>query len=249
MTLGNLGYALQVRYQQSARNEDLREAIESYQQALARVPQADPLHWRLLGNLAGALHVRSELTGEARDLDRAIDAYGAFVQRLSSASPDAPVARSNLALGVQSRYEQRHAPVDLERAVELYRASCAAGVQSRGVFLGFARRWGMWAFERRAWTESIEAFDRSLECLHELVRAQLLRGHKESWLRDGIGLSGEAALAAVHDGDKDLAAVWLERARAVLFSEALYEDLADLQRLRESGRQHLLSGTAQRPIR
>jgi tetratricopeptide (TPR) repeat protein len=238
--LSNLGYALQVRYQYGGSGGDLDAAVTAYRQALDGLPADDPLRWRFFGNLGGALQLRSELT-QSDDLDEAIACYRAFVDHAPRESSDRPIALSNLAHGLESRYQRFRDPAALAAAVALYRESCADGVRLRpGVFLVIARRWGSWATGRLDWAEATEALDCARDCLTEVVRAQLLRSHKESWLGDARDLAGQAALAAARAGDHRHAALAFEETRAVLFSEALERDRATLEGLARSGRGELV---------
>ncbi len=236
ISLSNLGYALQVRYQHVAREVDLCDAVAAYEQAYAASPDTEPLHWRVLGNLSGALHLRNQLTGDREYLARAIAGYQATAEHIGEGSPDAPVAWSNLALGLQSRYDSDRKPADLLRAVELYRRSCEEGVRVRpGMFLEVAKRWGDWAVTRQEWHEAADAFDAALDGLNEVVRSQAAREHKENWLRDAVGVSGDAAVAAVRACQLERAATALERGRAVLLSDALSREPTDLDELADRG--------------
>jgi tetratricopeptide (TPR) repeat protein len=236
ISLSNLGLALQVRYQHAGREGDLRDAVAAYEESYRALPDSDQLHWRVLGNLSGALQLLAALTSNAEFLARALAGYEATVEHIDERSPDAPVAWSNLALGLQSRYDSDRAPADLVRSVELYRRSCEEGVAVRpGMFVGVAQRWGEWAVGREQWQEAADAFDAALDGLDEVVRSQVAREHKESWLRDAVGVSGDAAAAAVRAGQRERATAALERGRAVLLSDALSRDGAALDELAHRG--------------
>jgi len=88
---------------------------------------------------------------------------------------------------------------------------------------------------RQEWHEAADAFGAALDGLDEVVRSQVAREQKEHWLRDAVGVSGDAALAAVRVRQHERAAVALERGRAVLLSDVLNREHANLDELAERG--------------
>jgi CHAT domain-containing protein len=77
----------------------------------------------------------------------------------------------------------------------------------------------------------VEAYGLGLEAMDRLFRVQLLRRHRETWLLAAEGLPLRAAYALAADGDPAAAAVTVERGRALLLSDALERDRADLEHL------------------
>ena len=118
---------------------------------------------------------------------------------------------------------------DPARAVEAFRTACHLGLdQGVGGVLHTAGVWSQWAAVRGAWREAAEACGYALTATERLFHTQLARQHKETWLREAIGLPARAAYALGRAGDLSGAVVALESGRAMLLSETLERDRADL---------------------
>jgi hypothetical protein len=102
-----------------------------------------------------------------------------------------------------------------------------------------ARNWGRWAEERRAWTEAAEAFELAINVAERLFRTQLVPEHKEVWLRETRAVPAGAAYAMTQSGNVATAALAMERGRALLLSETLERDRADLNHLVDLGLEDL----------
>jgi hypothetical protein len=102
-----------------------------------------------------------------------------------------------------------------------------------------ARSWGTWAGRRERWHEAAEAYTFGTAAADRLFQVQLVREHSETILRLTATLHANAAYALDKSGNSPAAAVAVERGRAVLLSEALERDRADLQRLLETGHRDL----------
>ena len=156
-------------------------------------------------------------------------------------SPDLPGRLNNLATGLRARHEVNGAPGDLQRAVETYRASCLRGLETHTeIALAAAGNWGDWASQRRSWPEATEAYGHGLRAAAQLYRFQPLRRHKQTWLRAAEGLAARAAYAWVITGGAKQAVAAQEWGRALLFSEALQREHANLEDL--DARAPLLAG-------
>ena len=103
------------------------------------------------------------------------------------------------------------------------------------VAIGSARNWGHWAFERAAWQEAATAYQGVFAAVDRLLREQVLRTGKESWLREAQGLAGRAAYALARDGRPEQAVVALEQGRVRLLAEALEHTRRDLELLPQQG--------------
>ena len=98
---------------------------------------------------------------------------------------------------------------------------------------------GRWASARRSWTEAAEAYHAAMDLTDRLFRTQLFRSHKEAWLREAKALPAHAAYALARSGDASGAVQALERGRALLLSESLQRDRANLDHLMDLGHQDL----------
>ena len=75
--------------------------------------------------------------------------------------------------------------------------------------------------------------------MHLLVGSQVTRTDREAWLRTARGVPARAAVALAAAGLAEKAAVAYERGRAILLSEALDRQQADLDAVRAAGRPDL----------
>ena len=92
-------------------------------------------------------------------------------------------------------------------------------------------QWGAWATTRRSWPEAADAYGHAVAALTALLERQLVRGHREEWLRVANGLAGPATYATAAAGRPVEALVAAERTRALLLSEALGRSRAHIARV------------------
>ncbi|MGW0198997.1 hypothetical protein [Nonomuraea sp. NPDC003201] len=130
---------------------------------------------------------------------------------------------------------------DHERVAALYREACEEGeLADSGWALRTALHWEDWAGWRLDWADAADAYDGALAMTQRLFGIQLLREQKESALRAASVLAGSTARALVGAGRIEAAALAVERARALMLSEALERDRADLTTLAAGGRPDLV---------
>lgn len=233
--LANLALSVQGRYQRTGRRSDLDAAIALYERAFESTPVKAPERSSFAENLAYLLGARYAESRDPHDLSRGL----AIVERTLKTPPrsaDLGGLHGQLAmlLMLQSGEGQQGDPA---RAVEAFRTACRLGLQlGVGRVLTTAGVWSQWATNRGAWLEAAEACGYALNATERLFRTQLSRQHKETWLSEAIGLPARAAYALARTGDPSGAVVALEGGRAMLLSETLERDRADLQRLADLGR-------------
>src|SRR6266487_47939 len=116
---GNLGTALQDRYESADQADDLDQAIELHQQAVAGAPSKSRLH----GNLGNSLKLRYLRTQDQADLDRAVEELKIGVGLDSGGG--SPRLLNNFGLALELRFEALSAAEDQDQAVELFRAALA----------------------------------------------------------------------------------------------------------------------------
>jgi CHAT domain-containing protein len=234
--LSSLGFALQLRSRHSKTLDDLQAALDHYEQAIAATPRDHPALVNWLNNLGLGLIDRHKHTGDPADLDKAIDLLDRSVAATPAESPELAGRLMNLGTGLQSRHALHQRPSDLDAAIETLRKAALRGLESGvAAALMAAYRWSSSAVARRAWAEVNEACDVGLIAASRLVRTQLSRSHKETWLRAVGQLPGRAAYARAMQEDGAGAVATVEQWRAVLFAEALERDHADLERLATLG--------------
>jgi CHAT domain-containing protein len=230
--LSNLGNALVERHKHSGDRADLDAGIESLTRAVDETSSfADELP-RLLSNLAAGLLMRFPVTLDAADLRRAVGALQAALARTSESAVFATGILSNLGTTYRDLDLIQPRPQTRERGIRAFRlAASKAAEGSLAAGLAACKNWGMWALERQAYGEAAEAYGTGLDLMTELFRTQLTRTQKEAWLADAQGVPVAAAYALAKNGEGEQAVEALDAGRALLLSEALGLDQADLVRL------------------
>lgn len=235
--LTNYGNALLDRYHERGDLDDLRRASESHERAVELTQPAD---WQLASrhNNAGNTALSSyELSGDPELLARAIEHYR---RAIALTRPDAPERASrqyNLGNALRSSYEASEGEADATGARDAYREACEDGLRAGLQWaLAAASAWGGWAAKRSAWAEAAAAYDYGLRAIDALVRRQLERDEKETWLEQSRGLAAEAGYALAMAGRRDAAAAAIELGRAFMLSEVLERDRAALADLERAGR-------------
>ncbi len=238
--LNNLAASLTTRFERTRRETDLEEAIRVIQQAVDATPPDSsdlPMYLTTLGH---SLAIRSERLGQDTDLDEAIRVLREAVEATTADSPVLSMYLNNLGISLAIRFERTGQQADLEAAIRVYRRACELGdVSHPQTVLNAARNWGRWALERQQWHETAEAYSYGLATGRQLLARQLLREHKESWLRDMQGMSAGAAYALAKLARCEEAAEVMERGRARLLGEALQRRRRDLERLPALGYEDL----------
>jgi hypothetical protein len=176
-----------------------------------------------------------DVSGQRGSLVEAIRWYDAAIAATDPASPELPSRLHNRAGGLRRLHELDARPADLQHAVADYRDGCrrAVGVVAEvGLLCGLS--WGTWASGRRAWAEAAEAFQFAADAAEQLVRRQLTRWDKQTWLRAIRTMPAAAAFALCQAGALPPALVRLEWGRARLLSDALGRNRADLDVLAQT---------------
>jgi tetratricopeptide (TPR) repeat protein len=229
----NLGNVLHQRHDVTRHPEDIARAVRELEAALERTPEGSADRPGYLNNLAATLSARAaEPHGAGGDLERAVGAASEAVRLCPPESARRATFLVNLGNTLAERYDRSRALDDLFAAREAYRSAAETGLFAGPAdAFAAARNWSEWARDRREWKEVADAYAYGEQATGALVRAQLLRADKESWLRDVEGLITDGAFALVACSRPREAAVALERGRALLLSEALEREQADLSRL------------------
>jgi len=241
--LGNLGLSLLNRFHLTEDETDLDLAVAAATGALQMTPTTAASHAGKLTNLGNVLRQRHRRTGAAADLDSAIGAARQAVTETPQTAPTRSLRLNNLGNLLHERADSDDDAVALLAAVQTYREACQRGLESYPLAaLNSARTWGAWAAQRDSWHEAAEAYRYGLAALDVLARRQLVREHKEDWLREASGLPARAAYAFAHTPDMPVeeALLALERGRMLVLSEGLARRRADLQQLPARGRDDLL---------
>ncbi|GAA4091802.1 CHAT domain-containing protein [Actinomadura miaoliensis] len=233
--LTNLGNALLQRYMLVADgDDDLRRAVAVLREAPETTAESSPYWPRRVFNLANALQALGEARRDPAVLDEAVGAFRRALDRVGNsvfrAMYTVPMCS---ALLLKHRLTEDAAP--REEAVRTLEDLLRTDPPWQGTVLG-AQLLGNAHAAGGRWEQACAAYARCMEALTIAVRGERLRGNKEGWLREAVGVPTRAAVAHVHAGDPAQAVAVLERGRAVLLAQALELADADVAELRAAGR-------------
>jgi CHAT domain-containing protein/TPR repeat protein len=234
--LCNLGNGLLARYARTSRSADLDEAIDLFKQAVKATPPDSPALPALLTNLGNGQRTKFARTRQVAEMDEAIQVYRQAITSMPPDSASIPGYLNNLATGLGERFAFTGQEADIQEAIQAYRRACQLGALSDPqTVLGAARNWGRSALQRKQWAEAAEAYDYGLATGRQLLARQLLREHKESWLRDLQEMSGALSYSRAKMERYGDATAVMERGRARLLGEALQRRRQDLENLPAHG--------------
>jgi hypothetical protein len=230
--MNDLGNALRDRYHATGRGPDLDRAIQVLRAALTAAPRGSAQSATLQANLGAVQCDRYALTRSTADLDEAATHLRAAVEMSPPGNADRPRRLFALALAARDQYALSRQAVDLDTAVDAYCSGCADGITSDPPStLAAAQEWGAWATARHRWPEAATAYRSAIAAMLAVVQAQVIREHKENWLRDTASLFGRAAYASAMAHQLPAAVAAAEAARAAILTETLQRDHLDLRRL------------------
>ena len=232
--LSNLGNLLFSRFLTGGGGDpaDYTRGMAALMEAAEAVPPDSIAAARIGVNLSSRQWAEYVRTKDPSLLEDAIAGFERILARAPDTSSYGLSAASGLAHALRDRFRLQGKQEDRDRAVGLYRDGIrVARVTAPEDALRLTRAWGSWAGERQAWSEASDALASGIEVMHGLVSSQLLRSGKESWLREASGLPVRAAYARARAGDAGGAVADLESGRAVILSEALDLQRADLESL------------------
>jgi CHAT domain-containing protein len=234
--LNNLGGSLLLRYRDTADLTDLDRAVAAFEQSVEATPPGAADRARHLLSLAEGLRVRYERVRAFPDLDRAVEVAEQALTEVPAASFDRPAALAIVAESFRMRYIQLGHQDDLRRAVETFSLAGREALSTRAsIALVATRHWAHWAAARGAWAQAAEAGALAVEAMQQLFRTQLGRQDKEVWLREAEGIGALAAYGQAMAGEPAKGVLALEATRALLLTEALERDRAELNALVQAG--------------
>jgi hypothetical protein len=230
--MNDLGNALRDRYHATGTGADLDRAIEVLRAAPAAAPPGLAQSATLRANLGAAQRDRYTATRSVADLEEATTHLRAAVEMSPPGNTDRPRRLFALALAARDRYALGREPADLDTAVGAYRRGCGEGLTGDPPStVTAAQEWGAWATARRSWPEAAAAYRSAIAAVLAVVQAQVIREHKENWLRDAAGLPGHAAYASAMAHQLPAAVAAAEAGRAAILTETLQRDRLDLREL------------------
>jgi CHAT domain-containing protein len=229
-----LGSSLAYRYLDPRTRHvgDLDEAINLFRKALHAPISSPGQRPHYLLHLADSRLYRYEDSGEREDL---VDAVRLFAEAIEALDHNAPLlvhARFRHARALAIQAGNARSGDAIEKAADGFRFACRKGSEiNLTTVLEAAQDWSSWAMTRQAWPEVAEASQHGLRALHELASRQLLREDKETPIHDAQGMAARGAYALLRCGADRDAVVALETGRALVLSEVLERDRADLEDL------------------
>jgi len=233
----NLGHALGVRYTANGAEADLELSLDSYRQAAAQSPVTAPEHWLYLAGLGTGLLDRLDRDKSPADAEEAVLVHERAIAAASPGVPELPGLYLHYAHALRLRYELRGAEGDRSRARLEYLRAAQIGMHLRPeVALAAYRELGDWAIEQARWAEAGDAYWGAVDAMQLLIGSQSTRNDREAWLRTFKRVPTRAAVTLTAAGSPQRAAVAYERGRAVLLTEALDRQRADLDALRACGK-------------
>jgi tetratricopeptide (TPR) repeat protein len=232
----NLGNALLDRWDVGTRIDDLERAAAMHARA---VELSDPTDWQLAARLNNAGNSMLALARARNDGAALEHAIGYYERAVAATGPDAQELASrqyNLGRALVVAAESDPAGGLDERIRGAFQAACASGLdRSLQWALEASRAWGEWAARRANWPEAASAYGSGVEALSRLFVGQLTRDDKEAWLVQAAGLQAQGVYAAARARRLADAVLAAERARAMLLSDALERDRANLEQISASG--------------
>ncbi|MEV6846172.1 hypothetical protein [Actinoplanes sp. NPDC051411] len=251
--LSNEAAALGARARHTGSDADVDAALHRLREAWTIAPPAGPDRATVASNLGNALRTRAERTGDAGLLDEAVGVLEAALSSgaeplaqatLHSNLGTALAARHDAATAVEHLRQALSltppgSPAMTDRLLQLGLALGEAGMPEGRRMLREAYREGAErdtaaalhaAYALGRWAErdddrdlAAEAYGAGVGLARRLYETQVLRSHKESWLRDTADLPVRAAKAYLRTAspDPEAAVTALERGRALLLLSAL----------------------------
>jgi hypothetical protein len=232
----NLAHAFGVRYEADGADSDLNRSLDSYREAVAHSPVTAPDHWLYLAGLGTGLLDRLNRSKSPADTDEVVVVHERAITAAAPGTPELPGLYLHYAQALRLRCELRGTEDDRSRARAEYSRAGQLGLQQRPeVALAAYRELGDWAVEQADWAQAGDAYWAAVEAMQLLVGSQNTRTDREAWLRTARRVPTRAAATLTAAGSVAKAAVAYERGRAILLTEALDRQQADLDTLRAVG--------------
>lgn len=227
--VNNLGNALRDRYRVTHDDQDLTHAVEVLLAAVDLAPAQSVRSATLLANLGAAYHDRFVANGAAQDLEAACRCLRGATEMTGATDLDRPRRLFAFALAARTRFHLTGDPTDLVTAKRAFAEGCALGRTDDPLeTLAAGQEWGSWAGGHEHWADAAVALGSALDALLALVRVQLTREHKETWLRTAAAVPAHAAYANLMLHRPQNAVLSLEAGRATILTDALERERIDL---------------------
>lgn len=234
--IDNLANSLGDLYAHTKRPGDLEESITLTRKALILTPEGSPSRPLMLSNLSIGLREQYAHSKRLEELEEAVRHLREALGSVPEYSKHRPALLFNLGSGLRDLYARLKRTEDKEAACKAYREAIHQGLEAHPeIAISSAKVWAQWALQREAWQEAVEASNGGLMAAQRLLHGQILRSHREAWLRESRDLAAIAAYARAWVGDLEGAVEAVENGRAQLLSESLERRRSDLEKLNVIG--------------
>jgi tetratricopeptide (TPR) repeat protein len=225
VTWNSLGHALGLRHRLSGRLADITDAVEAWRAAVELSPFGSRSRAGHLASLASGLRERAAAGPDeaaASDLSEAIARHDEAIA-LMSGSIELPGLLANLGMTLHGLAARTGDPAAYLRARQVFEQALEAGRELAPTqALDAALAWRRLALDGVVvWPDLAAASDAALAALQRVLRSQILRADKETWLRTTVDVMASAGLAHAALGDLEAAVLALESGRGLLLVEAL----------------------------
>jgi tetratricopeptide (TPR) repeat protein len=225
VTWNSLGHALGLRHRLSGRLADITDAVEAWRAAVELSPFGSRSRAGHLASLASGLRERAAAGPDeaaASDLREAIARHDEAIA-LMSGSIELPGLLANLGMTLHGLAARTRDPAAYLRARQVFEQALEAGRELAPTqALDAALAWRRLALDGVVvWPDLAAASDAALAALQRVLRSQILRADKETWLRTTVDVMASAGLAHAALGDLEAAVLALESGRGLLLVEAL----------------------------
>lgn len=217
--------------------KELESGIELMREAVDQTPASSAQYFTFLSNLAAGLLALYEARQSLPDLKDSIRySKEAFALAGSDSPHNQLKVGHNLGQSLMRLHSVEPTEETLHEAIAMMRRNCELGsVLDPAPAMHSAVAWGAWATERREWAEAAEAYRLGVDAVAALLNSQALRSGQEKWLNVAASIHSRAAHALSRSGKPLDAALVMERGRAVIFSEILELQFANLEQLDREG--------------
>ena len=216
----NLGISLQTRFQCLGDLMDLDEAIIAYEQAVRFSPDAHFDKPRYLDNLANSSFRRFERLDDLADLDEAITAQQHAVRLTPYSHPDRPGRLHDLGNSFLAQLSRQPVSTALADPIITFAQSAQSPTGPPSVRFAAAHKWASLCFSVQS-RGTLEAY---LTLVNLLPCVVWLGGTVQQRYKDISRIGGalaDAAMAAIHFGELNLALEWMEQGRSIVWGQML----------------------------
>jgi tetratricopeptide (TPR) repeat protein len=221
----SLGHALGLRHRVSRNWADITGAVGAWRAAVALSPAGSRTRGSHLASLASGLRERAAAGPGADAVSHLREAISLHEEAIAlmSGSVELPGLLANLGMTLHGLAAKTADPAAYLRARQVFEQALEAGRDlAPAQALDAALAWRRLALDGVAvWPDLAASSDAALAALRQVLRSQVMRADKETWLRTTVDVMASAGLGHAALGDLEAAVLALESGRGLLLVEAL----------------------------